>query len=105
MRLILTSCLFFLLAQGIAQTSGTITVGGDFNNFYPVTWYDANWDANKATEVSISRPDVHDNSTWRGSLESKFSYHTTQWGHGSNFIEPYIVYNVTPFIAGYQDGT
>lgn len=91
--------------QGYSQTSGSITVGGDLDKFYPVTWLDVNWATGQPTEVYIARPDVHGNSTWRGSLMSYFTFHTTQWGHGSHYINSRVFHNVVPFIAGWRDVT
>jgi hypothetical protein len=88
-----------------AQTSGAITVGGAIDKFYPVTWYDGNWPIGNATEIQIARPDVHENSSWRGALMSKFSFHVSNWGHGASFIDPYIRYNVTPFVGGWRDAS
>src|SRR5688572_10849276 len=88
-----------------AQTSGSIHVGGDIDKFYPVTWVDGNWASGVPTELSISRVSVHDNSTWRGSLMSSFTYHVTAWGHGSSFIDAKIHHNIIPFIAGWRDAT
>lgn len=100
----LVIAMFMVTSTIVAQNSGTITVGGDFNQFYPVTWYDGNWSTGPS-EVYITRPDVHENSTWRGSLSSKFVYHLTNWGHGASFVQPFITSNVVNFIAGYRDAT
>jgi hypothetical protein len=88
----------------LAQTSGAITVYGDFNKYYPVTWFDGNWYSG-LTELQITRPDVHENSSWRGSLMSKFNYHVTNWGHGASYIEPFITSGQVTFIAGWRDAT
>lgn len=105
MKNILAFLITFTVSSSLtAQTSGTVTVGGDFNQFYPVTWYDGNWSSGP-TELYITRPDVHENSTWRGALTSKFVYHLTNWGHGASFVQPFITSNVVNFIAGYRDAT
>ncbi|WP_320052046.1 hypothetical protein [uncultured Acetobacteroides sp.] len=80
LQLLLTPALF-------AQTPSTsLTVGGDFDKFYPVVWQDANWGNYKATILEIGRSNVHDNSSWRGALMCRVEYHVTSWGHGANYI-------------------
>lgn len=44
---------FALLECGYAQSSGSITVGGDFDKFYPVTWLDGNWNSSKLFLTSV----------------------------------------------------
>ncbi|PWG77996.1 hypothetical protein DDR33_24595, partial [Pararcticibacter amylolyticus] len=95
---------FFLIQNARAQSSGNITVGGDFDKFYPVTWLDNNWYSNKPTILNIGRSNVHTDASWRGSIISEFKFHITQWGHGSNFIDAFILQSFD-FIAGWQDAT
>lgn len=91
------------------QYSGSFVVNGDLDKYYPVIFQDLNFSNNKATEFEIGRSIVHTNGQWRGSLISKFRVHTTNYGHGSNFIDANISqFNpVTPgtFIAGWTDAT
>jgi hypothetical protein len=101
-----------LFSQLSAQISGNFIVNGDFDKFYPVTFYDGGWDNNTATELSIGRSDVHGNSTWRGSVIAHFRYHGTNWGHESSFIDADVkqfnVHNTTSpntFIAGWEDAS
>ncbi len=91
-----------------ASYSGSFTVYGDLDKFYPVLFEDKSWDSHRATELEIGRSNVHENSDWRGSVIAKFNYHTTRWGNGSNFIDadirqfsPYS----GPMIAGWTDAT
>lgn len=101
-----------VIQTAAAQTSGTITVGGDFNKFYPVIWEDAGWDANVATSLEIGRSSVHTNSNWRGSLIARFVYHSSKYGSGANFIDAFIEVReptenlpTARFIAGWADLT
>ena len=90
----------------LAQTPSTsLTVGGDFDKFYPVVWQDANWNLVKPTILEIGRSDVHENSLWRGSLMCRFEFHTTNWGHGANFIDASIKSSYNNFIAGWKDAS
>jgi hypothetical protein len=92
-----------------AQVTGTFTVGGDFDKFYPVTFLDSGFYNNVPTELSIGRSSVHINSTWRGSVIAYFRYHVTNWGNQSNFIDADIKQfnpiNSNVFIAGWRDAT
>lgn len=100
--------LLFWSALSFAQSSGSITVQGSFDNYYPVTWSDGGWGSNVATELAIGRSDVHANSLWRGSIIAQFRYHLTQWGNGSDFIDADIRQGYPeggPFIAGWKDGS
>jgi hypothetical protein len=105
--------LFIALTTGAyAQQSGSFMVGGDFDKFYPVTFFDGGWDQNIATELELGRSGVHFNSDWRGSMIAKFRFHTTQWGNGANFIDADIfqIFNrfqvqTVEFIAGFRDAT
>jgi hypothetical protein len=111
---LLFSLTFCLLSGSIvAQVTGSITVGGDFDKFYPTVWNDAGWSAHLASELEIGRSETHLNSSWRGTVIAKFKYHTHAWGNGSNFIHADIkqaangyqgVENVD-FIAGWIDAS
>ncbi|SFD51646.1 hypothetical protein SAMN05518672_102262 [Chitinophaga sp. CF118] len=85
--------LSMLLACGLgnnafSQVTGTITVQGDAAKFYPVTFYDGGWDNNVATTLEIGRSYIHKvDGDWWGSVIAKFRFHTTNGGHGSNFID------------------
>jgi hypothetical protein len=48
---------------------------------------------------------VHLNSSWKGSLISKFTFHLTRGGHGSSFIDVEIMQSRDYFIAGWEDGS
>ena len=85
--------------------TGSFTVGGDFDKFYPVSIIDGGWSNNAASEIELGRSNVHEDSNWRGSLIAKFTYHMTNYGHGANFIDADIKYGTATFIAGWVDGT
>ncbi|WP_448105173.1 hypothetical protein [Pedobacter panaciterrae] len=101
-----------LIATNVkAQNTGTITVGGDVNKFYPVLWIDGGWNNHAASELQLGRSAIHENDDWRGSLIAKFEYHVTSWGNGAAFINADIKQvnngfsqNVN-FIAGWRDAT
>jgi len=96
---------FFMRLSCYGQESGSITVGGDINTFYPVTWGDGGYQLHKQTELHIGRSSVHMNSQWRGSMIAEFNYHTTNWGNGSNFINGHIISSQQKFVAGWKDPT
>ena len=109
---LLTFVLIFVGKILLAQSSGSITIQGSFDDYYPVTWNDGGWNSNVATELAIGRSSVHDDSEWRGSTIAKFRYHVTNWGNGANFIDADIRQgynghgsNQNPFIAGWADPT
>ncbi|MCH7408715.1 hypothetical protein MM239_04865 [Belliella sp. DSM 111904] len=94
-----------------AQQSGNITVGGNFNTFYPVTWLDGGWSSSRQTELDIGRSFIHTNSQFRGSVLASFKFHVTDWGHQSHFINAHIVNSnsgnplTLGFIAGWEDSS
>ena len=101
------ACWFFCM-HAKAQVTGSFTISGDHDKFYPVTFADGGWYLNIPTELILSRTEVHENGDWRGSLMAKFDYHVTNWGHNSSYIDvaqrqfsPYVI-NM-PFIAGWSD--
>jgi len=112
-KMIFTVTLLLAVFCSIAQSSGSITVGGDLDKFYPVTFNDGGWDNNVPTKLIIGRSNVHENETWRGSLMAEFSFHTYVVGHTSNFIDVMIKNDVfswtentmKKFIAGWVDPT
>ncbi len=105
--LCLFSCsLLSSINTSIAQTSsGSITVGGDFDKFYPVTWNDPAWFNSEPTVLKIGRSNVHENSVGRGALISTFNYHLSFWGNGAHFIDADIRNNIVNFIAGWRDAS
>ncbi|MCH5718190.1 hypothetical protein [Niabella hibiscisoli] len=110
--IMITACLLAVLYV-MGQSSGSITVGGDLDKFYPVTFNDGGWDNHVPTKLIIGRSNVHENETWRGSLMAEFSFHTYSVGHTSNFIDVMIKNDVfswtentmKKFIAGWVDPT
>lgn len=93
-----------------AQHTQTITVNGDIDKFYPVTFKDEGWwSMSSATEVEIGRPDTHENSSNRGTVMGRFRFHVNNWGHGAEFINADIhqhSYGLNQhFIAGWADAS
>ncbi|MCK7555497.1 hypothetical protein MKQ70_10950 [Chitinophaga sedimenti] len=100
-------CLFTRLSVS-AQIVGSFTVQGDEDKFYPVTFRDAAWFYNVATELKIGRSNVHLNGDWHGSLISEFKFHVSNWGNGAAFIDGFarqhVPYTGTRLmIAGWED--
>lgn len=99
--------LMVVVMSSRAQVSGTIIVNGDLTKWYPVTFSDSTgWFNNDATELELGRSSYILDGSGRGSLISKFRYHGSNWGNGSNFIDADIrqapgTNNV--FIAGWRD--
>jgi hypothetical protein len=77
-------------------------VEGDFDKFYPVVFFDDNW-LDGPMVLEINRPSIHTDSEWRGSLNSKFTCHSSWWGHGANLCRAEIYNTRNPFIAGYEN--
>lgn len=104
------ACFLFTIFSAAAQESGTFTVGGDLDKYYPVTFLDGARFTLRATELEIGR-EIHTDGSWRGSLISKFSYHLSGWGGGSQFVDANIKQLttnniVTPtFIGGWRDAS
>lgn len=99
-------------AKSYTQQTGSITVGGDLNTFYPVSWYDGGWSSHRQTELDIGRSSAHIDSQWRGGLIATFQFHTTSWGNQANFINAHIgsfrgTTNISGrnFVAGWLDAT
>ncbi|RFS25094.1 hypothetical protein DVR12_07880 [Chitinophaga silvatica] len=103
------ACLLF--SRSHAQTSNQyFKVKGDSSRYYPVVVTDSGWRVNTASEITIGRSDAHtDKPSFYGSIIATFRYHTTNWGHGSNFITADIrqfqnpLY--IPFVASFRDAS
>ncbi len=108
----ITVILTFLLSVShlFGQSSGSITVGGNINTFYPVAWIDGNYFWNKNTNLTIAR-DVHTDVLWRGSMVGEFTFRTDNWGAGSQFVDVKLSSFInnprgfTSFVAGWEDAT
>jgi hypothetical protein len=88
--------------------SGSFTVGGNENTFYPVSFDDGGWEYHEATVLNLGRSNIHENELWHGSMIAQLKFHTTRWGHSSDFIDADIKQyrgNAQIFIAGWQDAT
>ncbi|MBB5649147.1 hypothetical protein [Pedobacter cryoconitis] len=113
MRKLLVFGLFFAFQFTVvnAQYTGSFSVQGSVNKFYPVIFTDGNWGNNRATELEIGRSDINLNEGWRGSLISKFRFHDLVWGNGSGFADVEMQANngyggnLVPFIAGWKDAS
>jgi len=93
-----------------AQLTGSIIVGGDLNKFYPVSWKDGNFTLNKPSELIIGRSNIHTDELWKGSVMAVISYHVSNGGHGSEFIDvklksSYDLSTYKSFIGGWADAT
>jgi len=104
--------LFLTTISVKAQTTGSITVGGDFDKFYPTVWTDGGWNNMMSSQLEIGRSVIHENSDWRGSLMAKFTFHVALWGNGANFINAEIIQTHNTlnnanrdFIAGWKDAS
>ncbi|ACU61723.1 hypothetical protein [Chitinophaga pinensis] len=98
-------------ASAQQDTMGTISVKGDISKYYVVTFRDAGAPSDHATELEIGRSNIHQDSSWRGSLIARFRYHVNNWGTGSEFIDADIrqansrIPAYGSFIAGWADGS
>jgi len=109
----LTFIILFLASISVkAQTTGSITVGGDFDKFYPTVWTDGGWNNMMPSQLEIGRSVIHENGDWRGSLMAKFTFHVALWGNGANFINAEIIQTHNTlnsanrdFIAGWKDAS
>ncbi|MGN6510711.1 MAG: hypothetical protein ACTHLD_14705 [Chitinophaga sp.] len=105
------ACLLLSMVSATAQVTGTISIGGDIDKYYPVTFYDQAYFANVATDLQIGRSDVHRDSSWRGSIIARFRFHVSAWGNGSSFIDADIRQenNHNPglgsFVAAWRDAS
>lgn len=70
---------------GVHVRARTFKVLGDVNAFYPVFFADLGWEDGPCT-IEITRANVHRDVSWWGSLQAMFTFHSTNWGHGAEFI-------------------
>jgi hypothetical protein len=102
---------FLSVKTATAQYSGTITVNGDINKYYVVTFKDGAAPSDLATELEIGRSNVHQDSSWRGAMIAKFRYHVNNWGTGAEFIDADLrqanshVAAYSSFIGGWADAS
>jgi len=97
--------LFLSIGKLYAQTASTFFVGGDADKFYPVVFNDANWHNHLPTSFTIGRSDIHENQNWKGSIMAEFTYHTTNYGHLSHFIDVNLHTSDNVLIADWVDAT
>jgi hypothetical protein len=100
--------------QSISTTStnshsGSFTIDGNADTYYPVAFTDGGFWYNEATVLNIGRSNIHENATWHGSMIAQFRFHTYNWGNASDFIDADIKQhnhaNSNKFIAGWKDAT
>jgi hypothetical protein len=95
-----------LVVQGTARLAvahvetRSFTLAGDTDKFYPVVFSDDGW-ADGACTLELSRADVHADGEWRGSLMARFVWHSTRWGHGSDFDAVELHQHRQRFVARY----
>lgn len=97
-----------LLRSTATSNTGSFTIAGDANTYYPVAFNDNGWDSNEVTILEIGRSSVHTDSQWNGSVMATFKFHVIRWGHGSNFVDADIKQyqpSAKYFIGGWQDIT
>ncbi|MBV8252992.1 MAG: hypothetical protein JO154_10335 [Chitinophaga sp.] len=106
--------LLFVCFPSFGQTPEIITVNGDLDKFYPVTFYDGGYDVHQATILQIGRSEVHENETgmpnlnggWPGSVIATIRFHSHNYGNASSFINADIYqYDPRPLIAGWKDAS
>ena len=92
-RLVLTGDLTVrrgLVVDGVAHlgvahvATRSFKLAGDPEKFYPVVFADDGW-SDGACELELSRADVHTDVNWRGSLMARLRWHSSRFGHGSEF--------------------
>ncbi|MNQ90364.1 hypothetical protein D3C85_1057030 [compost metagenome] len=107
MKKILLTVLFLLSISKYryGQVNASLNVGGDFDKFYPVTFYDGAWSQSVPSKLILGRSDVHADSLWRGSLMALIDFHVSNYGHGSTFVNATIIPSNTNFVAGWSDGS
>lgn len=102
-----------MLRSSVSSTDNysSFFVGGNIDTYYPVVFEDHGWDKQQATILELGRSDAHKDGLWYGTIIASFRFHTTRWGHASNFIDADIkqagINNTSAklFIAGWQDAT
>lgn len=88
--------------------SGSFTIGGNNQTYYPVAFKDVGWDSNKVTVLELGRSNLHGDSRGNGALMATFKFHVTRWGHKANFIDADIKqfsWSGVDLIGGWEDIT
>ncbi|MBF0299730.1 MAG: hypothetical protein HQK51_13480 [Oligoflexia bacterium] len=84
----------------------TIRIEGDANIYYPV-WFAENiacWNDGES-RLQIAKANVHADGQWSGSMISRFVFHSSMWGHGSNYLEAALEAtsgNKAPYVADFE---
>jgi len=115
LRLFSIFCAFFVLKMvgtvSAQETSGYFEIKGDIDKFYIVTFKDAGWFENRATELEIGKAHQHEGGIyWSGAVIAKFRYHVDNWANGVSFIDTDIrQFTDAPtkslFVGGWSDVT
>lgn len=90
-----------LVVKGQSVNRKTLHLGGDLDIFYPVFFSDPSWSYG-SFDLQIYRAHVHWNGSWHGSMMAHFKSHSTNWGHGSAFVDASIYESKADFIADYR---
>jgi hypothetical protein len=98
------SLFWILLLVGMvidAAAATSFVVQGSSSSYYPVHFRDLAW-SDGAFVLNIYRPNIHTDGSNYGSMMVRIRSHSSQWGHGSNFIEHDVnaSMNTGPMIAG-----
>jgi hypothetical protein len=107
-RLLSLFVFFAYLPSVKAQVTGSFTVNGSINDYYPVTFVDGGQYSYFATKMEIGRS-IHEDTSWMGSVLGYFRFHCSNYGGGSSFIYADIREQqthstlITNFVGGWQD--
>jgi hypothetical protein len=70
----------------ITVTGQSFVVGGSAGTFYPVLIDTTpSWTSTNVYKISISRSEVHLDSTWKGAMTFTLEGHLTAWGNGADY--------------------
>ena len=73
-------------------------VEGDKDKYYAVLFYDHDWSQGPA-KFEISRSNVHADGKWHGSMNLIISWHSSKYGHRSNFLNYHYKNHYNAFVA------
>lgn len=74
--------------------SGTFTVGGNYNYYYPVRFNVVGVDSlSSLGKIILYRPDAHENGTWSGAFHSEIEFISSCYGHMSTKLVSFTYIN------------